>query len=188
MPSILLAPPVLEPITLAEAKAHLRVAHADEDQLISTLIVAARRLAEAQTGLLFVAQQWQCLADDWPDNGVISLPVAPVVAIEEVASFGDDDVKSVIDPAHYYADLPSRPPRLMLRGSRVWARPGRIANGVVVTVTAGFGAAASDVPEPLRHAVRLMIGHWFDHRGDDDPPSLPLTVSTLLTPFRETRL
>lgn len=82
----------------------------------------------------------------------------------------------------------SRPPRILLRGSRVWARPGRIGNGVAVTVTAGFGAAAADVPEPLRLAIRLMIAHWYEHRGNGEAPPPPLTVAALLAPFREKRL
>ena len=64
MPSILVTPPALEPVSLAEAKAHLRVGHADEDGLIGALIAAARRLAESQTGLCLVAEPWECFGDD----------------------------------------------------------------------------------------------------------------------------
>lgn len=188
MSFILLTPPALEPVSLAGAKAHLRVSHADEDSLIGSLIVAARRLAEAQTGLCLIAQQWLCFRDDWPDDGVIALPVAPLLSVDELASFSGEDVKSAVDPAHYYVDAASRPPRLLLRGSRVWARPGRIGNGVAMTVSAGFGPAAEDVPEPLRQAVLQMVSHWYGHRGDANPPPPPLTVSTLLAPFRELRL
>jgi len=188
MPSILISPPALEPVSLAEAKAHLRISHADEDALISTLIAVARRHAEAQTGLVFVSQGWRHFRDDWPEDGVVELPLAPLLSVDEVAVYGDDDLKAVIDPAHYYVDAASRPPRLLLRGSRVWARPGRIGNGIAIEVTAGFGSTAADVPEPLRQALLQLVAHWYEHRGNSDPPPLPLTVAALLAPFREVRL
>ena len=188
MPSILVTPPAIEPVTLAEAKAHLRVGHGDEDALISMLIVSARRHVEAQTGLCLIAQGWTHFRDDWPDDGVLALPLAPLLAVDEIGVFGEDDIKAVIDPAHYYADTASRPPRLMLRGSRVWARPGRIGNGIAIELTAGFGTAASDVPEGLREAILQLTAHWFEHRGNANPPPAPLTVKTLLQPFREKRL
>ena len=188
MPSILVTPPALEPVSLAEAKAHLRVGHADEDALIGTLIIAARRHAEAQTGLALISQQWRHLRDDWPDDGVVALPLSPLISVDEAAVFGDDDVKAVIDPAYYYADSASRPPRLLLRGSRVWARPGRIGNGVVILMTAGYGVAAAAVPAQLRQAILQLTAHWYEHRGSASPPPVPLTVSTLLEPFREKHL
>ena len=183
MPSILVTPPAVEPVSLAEAKAHLRITHGDEDAIISTLIIAARRHAEAHTGLALVSQQWRHYRDDWPDDGTVALPLAPLLSIDEVAVYGDDDVKAVVDPAHYYADAASRPPRLLLRGSRVWARPGRIGNGVAILLTVGFGAAAA-VPAELRQAVLQLVAHWYEHRGHANPPPAPLTAATLLAPFR----
>ena len=188
MPSKLITPPTVEPVTLAEAKAHMRVSHAEEDQLISTLISTARRIVEARSGLVLLQQVWTSYLDDWPEAGLVELPFAPVMSVNMVAVFGEDDVEASIDPAHYYADTASRPPRLMLRGSRVWAKPGRIANGIAITVTAGFGSAASSVPEPLRQAVLILVAHWFEHRGAADPPPLPLTFDTLVRPWREVRL
>ena len=183
MPSILVTPPATEPVSLAEAKAHLRISHVDEDQFIGTLIIAARRHAESQTGLALVSQQWRHFRDDWPDDAAIPLPLAPLLSVDEVATYGDDDVKTVIIPTYYYADAVSRPPRLLLRGSRVWARPGRIGNGVAILVTVGFGAAAA-VPAELRQAVLQLVAHWYEHRGNANPPPAPLTAGTLLAPFR----
>lgn len=188
MPSILVTPPGVEPVTLVEAKAHLRVGHADEDALISLLIVSARRHVEAQTGLCLIAQGWTHFRDDWPEDGVLVLPLAPLISLDEVGVYGEDDTKEVVDPAHYYSDTASRPPRLMLRGSRAWARPGRIGNGIAIALTAGFGNVGSDVPASLREAILQLIAHWFEHRGDGRPPAVPLTVTTLLQSFREKRL
>ncbi|MGQ0485725.1 MAG: head-tail connector protein [Hyphomicrobiales bacterium] len=188
MPSILTTPPAIEPISLAEAKAHLRVAHADEDVLIGRLIVAARRQAEAQTGLLLISQGWSHFRDDWPEDGSVELPQSPVIALGSIKVYGEDDVATVIDPAHYYIDRHSRPARLLLRGSRVWARPGRIGNGIEIALTAGFGAAATDVPEPLRQAILQLAAHWYEHRGNGEDAAQPLAVAQLFADFRQKRL
>lgn len=188
MPSILVTPPVAEPVTLAEAKAHLRISHGDEDQLITALICSARRVAEARTGLCFMRQVWTYFRDCWPEDGVIALPLSPVLSVEELAVFGEDDEKAVIEPSHYLVDSASRPARVMLRGSRIWQRPGRAVNGIAVTIEAGFGAVGESVPQPLRQAMLMLVAHWYENRGTDAPPPLPVSIDALLGPYRAVRL
>jgi uncharacterized phiE125 gp8 family phage protein len=92
--------------------------------------------------------------DDWPEGGVIELPLAPVLDISDIRVHGDDDTSAIIDPAHYYEDKVSRPARIILRGSRCWVKPGRVANGIEILLTIGFTA----VPEPLRQAAAEPFG------------------------------
>lgn len=188
MSSILTTPPAAEPVSLAEAKAHLRIGNGDEDEMIGRLIVAARRHVEVQAGLALISQVWSQFRDDWPDTGVAELPLAPLLSVDEVKTYGEDDVAASIDPAHYYADRISHPPRLLLRGSRVWARPGRIGNGIEIVFAAGFGPVAADVPAELRQAILDLVAHWYAQRGDDRETGLPLTVMTVIERFREKRL
>jgi uncharacterized phiE125 gp8 family phage protein len=188
MSSIMTTPPALEPVSLVEVKAHLRVTHTDEDQLISQLMIAARRVIEARSGLLLMAQQWTHYRDSWPWDGVIDLPLVPLISLDDLKVYGEDGAAAIIDPAHYYADLASRPPRLLLRGSRAWAPPGRAGNGIAIEVTAGFGTAASAVPEPLRQAILVLTAHWYEYRGNAEPPPAPLTLDALIVPYREVRL
>ena len=68
MPSIQTSPPATEPVSLAEAKAHLRVTHNDDDAYITTLIKTARQGIEAQTGLGLISQGWSVFLDDWPEQ------------------------------------------------------------------------------------------------------------------------
>ncbi len=71
MPSKLASPPATEPVTLADAKLHLRVemAMTDEDTLISSLITAARMLGEQITRRAFITQSWQTVLDSFPAPG-----------------------------------------------------------------------------------------------------------------------
>lgn len=182
------APPALEPVTLAEAKAFLRIGHAEEDALIGTLIIAARTRIETATGLALIQQGWTLSRDDWAHDGSIELPLAPLISITDVKVFGDDDVAAVIDPAHYYVDRVSRPPRLLLRGSRVWARPGRRGNGIEIAFLAGFGAAAANVPADLRQALLSIVAHDYAKRGDEADAGLPSVIDSTLQRYREVRL
>src|SRR5438477_7546421 len=189
MKSILTTPPAVEPVTLAEAKAYLRFDGDAEDELIGTLIAAARRHVEAATGLALIAQAWSHFLDHWPHGPIVTLPLAPLIAIEEVSVYGDDDEAAIIDPAHYYADTLARPARLVLRPDRIWPPPGRAANGIEIKVAAGHGPSASDVPQGLRTAILRLIAYWFENRGDDAiEANAPLGVAHLLQPYREMRL
>lgn len=188
MGAVLLTPPASEPVSLAEAKAQIGVAHGDDDQLIAALVAAARRVVEARTGLVLMAQRWLCWRDAWPADGVIALPVAPLRAVEEIGVHGEDDARAVIDPAHYIVDAASLPPRVLLRGSRLWPAPGRALNGISIEVAAGFGTAAADVPQPLRQAVLLLVAHFYAQRGDEPGGGLPLGLGALLDPYRMVRL
>lgn len=137
---------------------------------------------------MLTAQRWLCWRDAWPEDGVIALPVAPLRAVEEIGVHGEDDAKAVIDPAHYIVDTASRPPRVLLRGSRLWPTPGRALNGISLEVEAGFGTAAADVPQPLRQAVLLLVAHFYAQRGDEAGGGLPLGLGALLAPYRRVRL
>src|SRR5205823_2774653 len=83
---------------------------------------------EAATGLALIAQGWSHFLDRWPQGPIVLLPLAPLIAIEEVRVYGDDDEAAIIDPAHYYADTLARPARLVLRPDRVWPPSGRGGN------------------------------------------------------------
>jgi uncharacterized phiE125 gp8 family phage protein len=187
MPLILTTPPAAEPVSLAEAKAHLRIMHADEDAFISTLIKTARQQLEARTGLGFITQAWSLFLDDWPETGEIRLPIAPLIDVADIRVWSDADAASVIDPAHYYEDKASKPPRIVLRGSRSWVKPGRIANGIEVLLSIGYGSA-SEVPEPLKQAILQLVTHWFATRGDEQAVREPLTIASLAAPYRLVRL
>lgn len=66
---ISLAPPAVEPLTLDEAKLHLRVDFADDDDLIASLIVAARRYLESASKQALISQQWRLMLDSFPSAG-----------------------------------------------------------------------------------------------------------------------
>ncbi len=192
MPLVLSAGPEVEPVSLAEAKAHLRIDGTDEDILIGSLIVTSRLHIEAEMGLALVTQGWSWFTDAWPRGASLTLPLRPVQSIAAVRTYDDAGVATTLSPDAYFLDGAGKPARLVRQGALAWPKPGRIANGIEIALVAGYGDAAADVPEPIRHAILLLVAHWHEHRSPLEvgplaqPP--PDMVEKLLKPYRAMRL
>ena len=188
MSLILTSPPAVEPVSLVEAKAHLRVPHADDDAYITTLISAARRLIEQRSGLRLINQGWSLFVDCWPDRPDLSLGLSPVSAISDIITFSDADATSTYDAAHYYLDAATKPCRVVLRNGRLAPRGSRPVNGIEVRFVAGFGATGAAVPQDLRQALLVIIAHWFQNRGDAEANFPPLPALEIINTYRTMRL
>lgn len=181
--------PAAEPVTLAGVKAHLRLDHDSEDDLLSGLIRAAREEVERSAGLALIEQKWRLALDAWPRKGCVVIPLHPVREILSVTAYGSEGEASLIDPSAWQADLVSRPARLHLEGL-----PGalRAMNGIEIDFVAGFGEAATDVPDLLRRAIVLLVAHWYEFRSGfgpaDQPVSYPAGYERMIAPYRRRRL
>ncbi len=186
----LMAGPLVEPVTLSMAKAHLRVDGATEDAYIGSLIETSRLQIEAALGLALVEQRWRWTLDQWPADAT-EIPLYPVLSVETIAVKGADGALVVVPPSAYHIDVAARPSRVVADLANLPA-PGVPADGISVEFTAGFGAAAADVPAPIRQAVMLLVAHWFECRepapAGSVAPRIPDAVSTLLAPYRVVRL
>ena len=104
MASILLTPPAVEPLSLAEAKTFLRLETAEEDPLIAAFISAARLHVETQTGLALVTQSWRMVLDCWPANGRIAVRPEPLRALTAARVFDFDDEVRAVDAQAFVPD------------------------------------------------------------------------------------
>ena len=192
MALVLMTGPALEPVSLAEAKAHLRVDTADEDTLISSLIVTSRLHVEAALGLGLITQSWSLFLDEWPAGTTVRLPMRPLQTVSAVRLYDEDENIETLPASGYYVDGKGVPARLVRLGGLGWPPPKRKVNGIEIAFTAGYGDNASDVPGPIRQALMLLIAHWYERREPFDPGSggiaIPKMVSDLLLPYREKRL
>lgn len=191
MPLKQLSPPSAEPVSLADAKAHLRVDGSSEDAIITSLIVTSRLHIEAALGLALLSQAWCLVFDRWPRSGEVTLPLRPLQSVNEVRILEADGQHRVVEASRYVTDAVSAPGRIVAEGGG-WPAPGRAANGIEIDFTAGYGDDAGDVPAPIRQALLMLVAHWYEHR---DPieigtpgVAIPAGVSRLLKPYRVGRL
>ncbi|MGX1099966.1 head-tail connector protein [Amorphus sp. MBR-141] len=186
MTAILTEPPKVEPVTLAAARAHLRVDAADEDAAIVDLIAAARRHVEAATGRALLEQGWRIVRDDVRPAGIVRLEPAPVMSVDAVSLRGADGTARVLAADAYVVDLASSRLRIL-----PGVRPLVAACQVEIDITAGYGPEPAQVPEPLRQAVLMLVAHWYAHREAAlaaVPEPLKLGVDSLMRPYRLTRV
>lgn len=162
MSAILLTPPAAEPLTLAEAKAFLRVEHDDDDAVIAALIAAARGQIEAQTRRGLLSQTWRVVLNQWPADGRIALRLAPLRNVLAARTFDAAGNASALDTQRFVIDAAAG---VILAPPWSLPPPGRAAAGIELDIEIGFGPDAQDVPQVLRHAVRTLVAHWYDHRG-----------------------
>lgn len=191
-------PPDVEPVTLAQAKAQVRVelTFTADDAYLGTLITAARMRVEADTGRAMINTAYRLTLPGFPD-GDIQLPRGPLVALDEddaplttlAYTDSDGDTQALtLDTDFAVAEgrLPARVASLDVWPTTTAAGP----NVVRVEWTAGHGTTSADVPAPLRQAVLMMVGHWYERRelvvmGRSAPT--PLSLEWLLAPFYDGR-
>lgn len=105
MGSILLTAPAVEPVTLHDAKAFLRVEHDDDDEVIAALVVGSRIHVEAQTRRTLITQGWRISADTWPQDGRLLVRPAPLQTLDAARVYDFESVAHDVDTQAFVADL-----------------------------------------------------------------------------------
>ncbi|MBY0382572.1 MAG: head-tail connector protein [Xanthobacteraceae bacterium] len=184
MASFLLASPATEPLSVADAKAFLRVEHDDDDAIIASLISSARNHVEALTRRGLITQTWRLVLDRWPDDGRIRPKLGPLQSVAAARVYDQTNAASEIDVARFVVDAASgtiAAPGVFLPLS------GRALAGIELDVVIGFGAA-TDVPQVLLQAIRMVVAHWYENRGlvaiGQSVAMLPPSVNAMIGSYR----
>lgn len=189
--------PVVEPVSLAEAKAQLRILpdFTDDDALVMALVATGRRLVERRLGITLLATQYRATFADpldllsnrhesnwWGWSDTLELAYGPLLVDgSHPVSITAGGV--TLDAATYVVDAESRPGRIRL------VNPGT-ASQIVVTYWAGQATAAA-VPPTLKTAILLLCGHLWAHREatvEGSVSELPYGVEMLLAAETQTGL
>jgi uncharacterized phiE125 gp8 family phage protein len=186
--------PAVEPVTLAEAKAHLRVDVSDDDAYIGTLITAAREWCEQYLDRTLVDTQWVMRFDAFPPDGThdIELPRPPMVSTGTATAVGltftyENGTTATYSTASYRVDRASTPGAVKTLYGQTWPPHLLDDNAISVTWWAGYGASGSSVPAAIRSAVLMLVGLFYEKRMAADAGSLaevPFGVKSLLDAHR----
>ena len=191
----ILARGTAEPVTLAEAKLHLRVDLSDDDALITAMITAARDMVERYTSRTLIYTAYRLTMDNWPYD--IELPRSP--AVEAAANLitgiayitpriryydGDGNQQTMTYAANDFEILlDNNPPLLVLPPSGIWPVTYPLQRGAIeIDWIAGYGAASTGIPQLLRLAIMMLVAHWYEHREavGSFGSEVPLAVDSVL--------
>lgn len=189
----LLTAPAETPVTVEEAKAHLRVHHTEDNALIAAMISAAASYLDGHSGVLgrcMVTQEWRQDFACWPDNRVLRLPFPDIDADSVgITYFDDDGAEQVVSATLFELVEDAIGSAVVLK--RGFNFPGLSQDKeapVRVSFEAGYGDADA-VPRAVRHALLLIVGDLYENRentviGQVTVSQLPLGAHTLIAPFR----
>ena len=206
MPLIQTTAPGTEPVTLAEAKLHLRV-DADltaDDTLITLLIGAARRYAEMYCNRSLITQRWRLVIDSFPGPSMIGVPIGipytlpghaillergRVQAVDGITYTAMDGNEATMPITDWVAETASPIARVTPRFGKIWPIPLPQIGAVKVDFTAGYGDTSAAIPEGIKHWILLRTGTLYENReevavinkGKVEP--LPF-IDGLLDPYR----
>jgi uncharacterized phiE125 gp8 family phage protein len=183
----LITPPSVEPITLAEAKAHIKALTSDEDALIQIWITAARRRAETFTRRRFITQTWDYSRDCFPCWGM-EIPNAPLQSVTSIKYVDDAGTEQTLGTSKYQVDANTDPGRITPAYGEAWPVTRDQMNAVTIRFVCGYGLAAV-VPEEIRSAILLMTAYLEQNRSEADNETfrLPSAPDHLLCPYRVIR-
>ena len=172
------------PVSIAEAKEHLRVEFADDDNYITALIGAAVDYVERHTRRALMPQTVLLTRDDFPD--VIEPPLPPLQSVASISYIDTEGSPQTLNPSTYDIDNVSEPGRIVSSIGNQWPSTSIAINAVSVTFIAGYVDAAS-VPPQIKQAILLSIGHWYENREQvvegKSFSELPMGVEALLNNY-----
>lgn len=201
------AAPGAEPLTLEEVKLHLRVTHDADDPLLTSLIMTARMICEADTGLALIRRHYSLWLDQWPQQyrrdwwdgmregaditgqDTVYLPRPPLAAVSDILVYAENGTYNTLPTDHYHVDTIGKPGRIVLRSHISAPLPGRTVNGIEIRYTAGFGTTPQSIPSVLKQGMQQMIGYMYVHRGEAPESALHASgAAALFQPYQQKRL
>lgn len=192
----LITAPDSYPVTLAEAKAHLRVDSSDDNSLISVLIKAAVDNIEGPKGFLgraLINQTWDYGLDIFPcvtyNAGVIKnyieIPLPPLISITGIYYKDSGGVDQTLEESSYTVDTASEPGRVYRPNGVAW--PSVYTGGNAVRIRFKAGYSDDVIPFSIKAAILIKIADLYENREsmvDGSYSELPWSAQQLLKPHR----
>lgn len=180
--------PATTPITLAEVKAQLRVEHTDDDDILNRLINVAVAFTDVKgaLGQAMISQKWGQWIESTPPQKV-KLILSPFIALTAVNYYDTDGVLQTDTLSNYQVFGTSTYVTVEPKDGFSWPTTQSRPDAIRLDYTIGYGETTADVPETLRHALMLIVGHWYDNREQssfDELSNIPFGFEALLNMHR----
>lgn len=150
-------------VSTANAKAHLKVEHSNDDTLIDGYVQAAEKEVEAFTNRTIISTVYDFTLTEFPANGIV-LPVSPVSAIASIKYYDASNTLQTWASSNYHYNVNEEPCIIRYVDSVPDTYEDR-SDAVVVRFTAGYANAAA-IPAPLVQAIKLKLGDYYENRID----------------------
>ena len=159
----LITAPTTYPVTLAEAKAHLRVDSTDEDALITSMITSATETAEQITGRAIMPQTWELTLDGFPSE--FELTRVPVASVTSVKYLDLDGAQQTLSNALYLVRTADDFgfAKVAPAYNTEWPLAQDSFDSVALRYVAGYANAAA-VPESIKAWVKLTVSAMYENR------------------------
>jgi uncharacterized phiE125 gp8 family phage protein len=171
------------PVTIEEMKTHLRVTHSDDDQYITALTLAATTWAEQFQRRVYIKRSMVMQLDRFPGgNGIIRPVYSPLDSVTSIQYVDSAGATQTVDSDDYRVDTVTEPGRIAPAFSKVWPVTRSVIGAVTVTYEAGYESIGA-VPDHIKHAVKLIVGHFYENREETTEVKLekiPHGAATLL--------
>lgn len=192
-------PPSYKPVSVTEAKTHMRVTGTTDDTYIGNLIDAAVEHCQDIQGRAYVTQTITLKLDEWPDCGHIYLPRAPLQSVTSVTyTPSETETPTTFSSSYYRVDTATEPGRIVLKDEYDWPTDELIeSNGISIVYVAGYGTASgpadgrpTTMPHSIVHALKLLVAHWYENReavadqSAGNKVELPIAFDRLLSQYR----
>ena len=187
----LVTEPAQEPVSYADADGHLKT-DGQEEAYVSALIATARRRVEHDTGLALITQTWRYSLEGFPCDDRIEIPKGPLQTVTSI-TYHDEDLSTstVFSASNYQVDTDPTYGIIALKSTASWPTDTlRPSSGVGILFECGFGDDPADVPDDLRHAMLLLMGHLYEHRETEVVGTIVAELPTydaLIAPYRMIR-
>jgi uncharacterized phiE125 gp8 family phage protein len=172
-----LSQPAVETVTLAEAKAYLRITHSDEDAALTLMVQAVRDTAERYMGRSLVRRGWRLLFENCVPIR-LHCPMGPVLSVDSVSTYDrETNLTTLVGSGDYY---------LSLGYDRITFIGQLSADRITVDYYAGYGTAATDVPPAIREGMLAHIAALYGDR--EGAAAMPNATRMAYAPYATVRI
>lgn len=177
----LITAPIIQTVTLRDAKEHLRIDVTDQDYMVQGLVEAATAHFDGWSGVLgraLMPQTWEMTLDAFP-VGDVKIPLGPVTSLVSIKYDDENEVEQTVSASAYSVNLV--PVEAVVRPVSGWPGTADKIGAVRVRWNAGTGC-----PLDVAHAIKMLVAHWYLNTEAAGPAisDVPMAVGMITSKYR----